>query len=110
MDTTKHQEDIIVLLLSQRYMKLEIQENPEWGTFILEKKKCRICLLSSSNESNCTFLTTRLERTEIHLKSHSNNSKSKNIELDRVFEKLKQMEGENSIAFKRKFLKVNLEI
>jgi hypothetical protein len=68
-------------LLSQEYIKLEIQENPRWGTFILGKKKCRIYLLSSSNGSNCVFLTTKLERAEMHLKSHSNDSKSRNIEL-----------------------------
>jgi hypothetical protein len=43
----------------------------------------------------------------MHLKNHS---KSKNIELDRIFEKLKQKKGKNSVAFKRKSLKVNLEV
>jgi hypothetical protein len=38
MDTAKYWEDVIVLLLSQEYMKLEIQENPGWKTFISEKK------------------------------------------------------------------------
>jgi hypothetical protein len=65
MNTAKYWENIIVLLLSQEYMKLEIQENPGWGTFISEKKKYRICLLSSSNGINCAFLTTKLERTEM---------------------------------------------
>jgi hypothetical protein len=41
----------------------------------------------------------------MHLKSYSNDSKSRNIELDRVFEKLKQKKGKNSVTFKRKSLK-----
>jgi hypothetical protein len=45
MATTKYQEDIIVLLLSEGYLMLEKQENPGWRTFISEKKKCRIYLL-----------------------------------------------------------------
>jgi hypothetical protein len=102
MDIAKYQKDVIVLLLSQKYMKLKIQKNLRWEIFISEKKKCRICLLSSSNGSNCIFLTTKLRRAEIHLKNYSNDFKSKNIELDRVFEKLKQKKGENSVAFKRK--------
>jgi hypothetical protein len=107
MATAKYWEDVIVLLLSQGYIKLETQENPGWRT---RKKKYRICLLSSSNGSDCIFLTTRLERAEMHLRSHSNDSKSKNIELDRVLEKLKQKERKNNIAFKRKSVKKNVEI
>jgi hypothetical protein len=110
MATAKHREDVIVLLLSQGYIKLETQENPGWGTFISGKKKCRICLLSSPNGSDCAFLTTRLERAEMHLRSHSNESKSRNIELDRVLEKLKQKERKNNIAFKRNSVKENLEV
>jgi hypothetical protein len=50
MAFAKHQEDIIVVLLSQEYIKLEIQENPGWEIFILGKKKERICLLLSFND------------------------------------------------------------
>jgi hypothetical protein len=46
----------------------------------------------------------------MHLKSHSNDSKSRNIELDRVLEKLKQKERKNNVAFKRKSVKENVEI
>jgi hypothetical protein len=79
---------------------LETQENPGWETFISGKKKYRICLFLSFNGSNCTFLTTRLRRAEIHLKNHSNDSKSRNIELNRVFEKLKQRKGKIVLLLK----------
>jgi hypothetical protein len=36
--------------------------------FHIRKEKCRIYLLLSSNESNCAFLTTKLERAEMHLR------------------------------------------
>jgi hypothetical protein len=59
MATAKYWEDIILLLLSEGYLKLEKQVNFGWETFISEKKKCRICLLPAFNGSDCAFLTTR---------------------------------------------------
>jgi hypothetical protein len=44
------------------------------------------------NGNNCAFLTTKLVRTEIYLKSHLNESKSKVIKLNKVFEKLNKKE------------------
>jgi hypothetical protein len=77
MAFAKHWKDVIVFLLLQEYIKLEIQENPGWETFISGKKKCKICLFLSFNGSNCAFLTTRLKRAEMYLKCHSNDYKSK---------------------------------
>ena len=110
MAAAKHRDDVIVLLLSEGYLKLEKQENPGWGTFISGKKKCRICLLPASNGSDCAFLITRLVRAEMHLRSHSNDSKSKTIKLNKVLEKLNQREQRNSVAFKRSSLKQNVEV
>jgi hypothetical protein len=93
----KHWKDIIVLLLSERYLKLEKQENSGWGTFISEKKKCRIYLLPAFNRSNCAFLTIKLVRAKMHLKNHSNESKSNVI----ILEKLNKKERKNIVVLKK---------
>jgi hypothetical protein len=58
-------------LLEKGYSKLNEQENSYWGTFISEKKKLRVYLLPIVNGTDCFFLTTKLVRIEMHLRSHS---------------------------------------
>jgi hypothetical protein len=62
MAATKQTENIIVILLEKGYLKLNEQENSDWGTFISEKKKLRVCLLPIANGTDCFFLTTKLVR------------------------------------------------
>jgi hypothetical protein len=104
MAATKQTENVIVLLLEEGYSKLDEQENSGWGTFISGKKKLRVCLLPTANGADCSFLTTRLVRAEMHLRSHSKHSKSRNINLDQILEKLQKREIRNSTVSKRKLL------
>jgi hypothetical protein len=98
--TTKSSKDIIVLLLWKGYIKLKKQENTSWGTFVLEKKKYNVYLLSIFDGADCFFLTIRWVKVKIYLRKYSNNSKSKSIELNKVFEKLEKKEKINNIAKK----------
>jgi hypothetical protein len=96
MAATKQTENIIVLLLEKGYSKLNEQKNSDWGTFISEKKKLRVYLLSIANGINCFFLTTKLVRTKIHLRCYSRYFKSKKINLDQIFQKLQERETKNN--------------
>jgi hypothetical protein len=62
------------------------------------------------NRNNYTFLTTRLVRAEIYLRSHSNESKSNIMKLNKVLEKLNKKEQRNIVALKRKSLKENVAV
>ena len=110
MAATKQTENIIVLLLEKGYSKLDEQENSGWGTFISGKKKLRVCLLPTANGTDCSFLTTRLVRAEMHLRSHSKASKSKYLNLDQIFEKLQKRETKNNTVSKRRLLKGKVRV
>lgn len=110
MAATKRTENVIILLLEKGYSKLDEQENSGWGTFISGKKKLRVCLLPTANGTDCSFLSTRLVRAEMHLRSHSKDSKSRNINLDQILEKLQEREIRNSTESKRRLLKEKITV
>jgi hypothetical protein len=70
MVATKQTKNIIVLLLEQKYLKLNEQKNSDWEAFISEKNKLRVYLLLTANGTDCFFLIIRLIKTKIHLRSY----------------------------------------
>jgi hypothetical protein len=68
--------------LLEKNIQSKINRNTQIGTFISEKKKLRIYLLSIVNGTDCFFFIPKLVRAEMRLRNHSKDSKSKNINLD----------------------------
>jgi hypothetical protein len=69
-----------------------------------------VYLLPIANGTNCFFLTTKLVRAEMHLRSYSKYFKSKKINLDQIFQKLQKRETRNNTVSKRKLLKEKVTI
>jgi hypothetical protein len=102
MAATKWTEKIIVFLLEKGYSKLNEQENSDWGTFISGKKKLRVYLLPTANKTDCFFLTTRLVRANIYLRSYLRYFKSKKIDFNQILQKLNERKARNNTISKRK--------
>jgi hypothetical protein len=69
-----------------------------------------VYLLPITNGAGCFFLTTKLVRTKIHLRSYSRYFKSKKINFDQILQKLQERETKNNIVSKRKLLKEKVTI
>jgi hypothetical protein len=103
---TKSRKDVRIILLQNSFKKQEKQENTHWKIYNSASNKEKLCLLKEINEIECTFHTSKLDRTEMHLRKYGKENKEKSIGIiTALMNKMELQKENNKLSSKKKVKK-----